>query len=89
LARLDVRLIEFTKSGVTVHNGSESSLVTDVKAKKCLDLILVELKEVVLKKSVEAFSQGRDGVLRYQGCLCLSNVDDLMEHILSNSHSSR
>ncbi|WMV13529.1 hypothetical protein MTR67_006914 [Solanum verrucosum] len=30
----------------------------DVKAKQCVDPILVEWKESVLKKSVEAFSQG-------------------------------
>ncbi|WMV58492.1 hypothetical protein MTR67_051877, partial [Solanum verrucosum] len=49
-----------------VHNGSESSFVSDLKAKQCLDPTLVELKEVVLKKSVEAFSQGEDGVLKYK-----------------------
>ncbi|KAH0652788.1 hypothetical protein KY289_030466 [Solanum tuberosum] len=48
-----------------------------------------ELKEVVLKKSVEAFSQEGDGVLRYQGRLCVPNVDDLREQILSEDHNSR
>ncbi|WMV18889.1 hypothetical protein MTR67_012274 [Solanum verrucosum] len=57
LSRLGVQLMDSTKGGVMVHNGSESSFVNDVKAKQCLDLTLVELKEVVLKKSVEAFSQ--------------------------------
>ncbi|WMV41079.1 hypothetical protein MTR67_034464 [Solanum verrucosum] len=56
----------FRKGGVMVRNGSESSFVMDVKSKKSLDPILVELKEAVLKKSIEAFSQGGDGVLRYQ-----------------------
>ncbi|WMV13659.1 hypothetical protein MTR67_007044 [Solanum verrucosum] len=36
-------------------------------AKQRVDPILVELKESLLKKSVEAFSQGGYGVLRYQG----------------------
>ncbi|WMV08732.1 hypothetical protein MTR67_002117 [Solanum verrucosum] len=63
LARLGVQLVDSTKGGVMVHNGSKSSLVSDVKAKKCLDPTLVELKEVVLKKSVEAFSQGGVGYL--------------------------
>lgn len=48
-----------------VHNGYESSLVSDVKAKQCLDSILVELKKAVLKKSVEDFPQGGDGVLGF------------------------
>ncbi|WMV54877.1 hypothetical protein MTR67_048262 [Solanum verrucosum] len=67
LARLDVQLVDSTKSGVMVHNGSKSSFVMDVKSKQGLDPILLELKESVLKKSVEAFSQGGDGVLSYQG----------------------
>ncbi|WMV50051.1 hypothetical protein MTR67_043436 [Solanum verrucosum] len=38
----------------------------EVKAKKDHDPILIEWKEVVLKKPIDAFSQGRDGVLHYQ-----------------------
>ncbi|WMV45761.1 hypothetical protein MTR67_039146 [Solanum verrucosum] len=62
-----VDTLNSSKGGVMVHNGSEPSFVSDVKVVQCLDPILVELKEEVLKKSVEAFSQGGDGVLRYQG----------------------
>ncbi|WMV58003.1 hypothetical protein MTR67_051388 [Solanum verrucosum] len=40
---------------VIVHNGSESSFVSDAKAKQGLDPILVELKKVVLTNSIEAF----------------------------------
>ena len=61
----------------------------DVKSKQGLDPILVELKEAVLTNSVEAFSQGGDGVLRYQGRLFVLNVDDLREQILEEAHSSR
>ncbi|WMV29771.1 hypothetical protein MTR67_023156 [Solanum verrucosum] len=45
LARLGVQLVDSTKGGIMFHNGSESSFVADVKAKQCLDLTLVELKE--------------------------------------------
>ncbi|WMV33705.1 hypothetical protein MTR67_027090 [Solanum verrucosum] len=65
LARLGVRLVESTKGSVMVYNGSVSYFVADVKAKQCLDPTFVELKEAVLKKSVEDFSQWGDGVLRY------------------------
>ncbi|WMV18671.1 hypothetical protein MTR67_012056 [Solanum verrucosum] len=75
--------------GVTVHNGSKLSFVLDVKAKRGFDLLLVELKKMVLKMSVEAFSQGGDGVLRYQVCLRVLNFDDLKDQILSEAHSSR
>jgi len=54
-ARLSARLVDSAKGGVMVHKGSESFFATDVKAKQCLDSTLVELKEVVLRKSVEAF----------------------------------
>ncbi|WMV37683.1 hypothetical protein MTR67_031068 [Solanum verrucosum] len=70
-----------------VHNSSESSFVADVKAKKGFDPILVELKEAVLKKSIEAFTQGADGVLRYQGRLCVPNMDDFREQNLTKAHS--
>ncbi|KAH0657372.1 hypothetical protein KY285_032254 [Solanum tuberosum] len=89
LARLVVQLVDSTKSGVMVHNGSESSFVIDVKAKQSLDPILVELKESVLKKSVEAFPQGGYGVLRYKCRLCVPNIDGLREQILGEAHSSR
>ncbi|KAH0706325.1 hypothetical protein KY289_011401 [Solanum tuberosum] len=56
LAQLGVQLVNSTKGGVMVHNGSESSFVMDVKSKQGLVPILVELKESVLKKSIEAFS---------------------------------
>ncbi|WMV54907.1 hypothetical protein MTR67_048292 [Solanum verrucosum] len=63
LALLGVRLVDSDKGGVMVHNGFESSFVKDVKAKQCLDPTLVKLKEMVLKKSIEAFSQWRYGYL--------------------------
>jgi len=56
-ANLGVRLVDSTKCGVMVQNGSKSSFLSDVKAKQCVDPILVELKEAVVKKYVEAFSQ--------------------------------
>ncbi|WMV37382.1 hypothetical protein MTR67_030767 [Solanum verrucosum] len=89
LSRLGARLVDSTKGGVMVHNGLESSFVGDVKAKQGLDPTLMELKEVVLKNYVDVFSQGRDRVLHYQGHLCIPDVDDLREKILSEAHSSR
>ncbi|KAH0777836.1 hypothetical protein KY290_009247 [Solanum tuberosum] len=89
LAQLGVQLLDSTKGGVMVHNGSESSFVIDVKAKQDLDPILVEMKESALKKSLEAFAQGGDGVLRYQVRLCVRDVDGLREQNLEEAHSSR
>ena len=53
-----------------------------VKSMQHLDPLLMELKESVLRKSNECFSQGGYGVLRYQGMLCVPDVDDLRGQIL-------
>ena len=48
-----------------------------MKEKHYLDASLVRLKESVKDQKVEVFSQGGDGVLRLQGRLCVSNIDDM------------
>ncbi|KAH0698695.1 hypothetical protein KY284_012910 [Solanum tuberosum] len=82
LARLGVRLMDSTKRGVVVKNGAESSLVSEVKEKHDQDPILLELKANVHKQKVMAFEQWEDGVLRYQGRLCVPMVDELQEKIM-------
>ncbi|WMV18896.1 hypothetical protein MTR67_012281 [Solanum verrucosum] len=57
-----------------VHHISESSFVVDLKSTQSVDPILMDLNESVLNKSVEAFSQRGDGVLRYQVRLCVPDV---------------
>ena len=63
--------------------------MVDVKVKQHLDPILMELKDSVFGKFVEAFSQEGDGVLRYQGRLCVPDADDLRRKILEEAHASR
>ena len=89
LARLGVRLMGISDGGVTVQNGAESSLVVEVKEKQDNDPILLELKGAVHNQRVEVFSQGGDGVLRYQGRLCVPDVGELRQHILTEAHNSR
>ncbi|KAH0709559.1 hypothetical protein KY284_010986 [Solanum tuberosum] len=89
LTRLGVRLMSISDGGVTVQNGAESSLVVEVKEKQDSDPILLELKDAVHNLRVEAFSQGGDGVLRYQGRLCVPDVGELRHHILKEAHNSR
>ncbi|TMW94798.1 hypothetical protein EJD97_009786 [Solanum chilense] len=48
----------------------------------------LKLKESILGKFNESFSQ-RNGVLRYQGRLCVSDVDDLRSKFLEEAHGSR
>ena len=65
-----------------VHHNFESSLVVEVLSKQHLDQPLIELKESVLCELNESFSLGGDDVLRYQGRLCVLNVDCLRNPIL-------
>ena len=69
ISRLGVHLMSISDIGVTVMNGEESSLVVEVKEKQESDSIFLELKGAVNNQRVEVFSQGGDGVLRYQGRL--------------------
>ena len=47
LSRLGVHLMSISHSGVTIQNGSKSSLVVEVKEKQDNDPILLELKGAV------------------------------------------
>ncbi|KAH0670582.1 hypothetical protein KY290_025996 [Solanum tuberosum] len=89
LARLGVRLMDSTEGGIVVTNGAESSLVSEVKEKQDQDPIFLDLKANVQKQRVLAFDQGGDGVLKYQGRLCVPMVDELQERIMEEAHSSR
>ena len=66
---------------MVVHQNFESSLEVEVNSKQHLDLLLIELKESVLGKMIESFSQG-GGVIRYQGRFYVPNVDDLRSRIV-------
>ena len=63
MAQLGVRLEDSPKEGFMVHYNSESYLVVEVKSKQHLNPLLMELKESVLSKFNEAFSQGGIGFL--------------------------
>ena len=89
LSRLGVRLIDSSDGSVTIQNGSESSLMEDVKVKQDMDPCLVDLKKLVETKVIESFSKGGDCVLTYQGRLCVPNIDGLHELVLEEAHSSQ
>ncbi|XP_069146028.1 uncharacterized protein [Solanum lycopersicum] len=89
LSRLGVCVKSVSDNGVIFQNGAESSLVVEVKEKQESDSIFLELKGAVNNQRVEVFSQGGDGVLRYQSRLCVPNVVELRQHILEEAHNSR
>ena len=88
LARLGVRLMSISESGVTVQNWAELSLVVEVKEKQQSDPILLELKGAVNNHREEVFFQGGDGVLLYKGRLCVPDVGELRLNILAEAHNS-
>ncbi|XP_069152708.1 uncharacterized protein [Solanum lycopersicum] len=81
-----VPLMSILDSGVTIQNGTELSLV--VKEKQNSDPILIELKGTVHNQRVEVFFQGEDGVLCYQGRLCVPDVGELRQYIFAEAHNS-
>ncbi|XP_070057052.1 uncharacterized protein [Nicotiana tomentosiformis] len=90
LASLGVRLAVSSEGGVIVQNRAESSLVVEVKEKQFNNSLLVQLKEGIQKHNTMAFTLGvDDGTLRYQGRLCVPNMDDLRERIMIEAHTSR
>lgn len=60
---------------VVCENMSNSSLVAEIKEKQALDPILMKIKEDVGQQKVVAFEIGKDSILRYQGKLCVPDVD--------------
>ena len=88
-AHLGVRIEDSPNSSVVVNHNIESSLVVEVKSKQHLDPQLMELKKSVLGKMNESFSQEGDGVLRFQGILCVPNIDILRNRILEEAHGAR
>ena len=74
LARLGVCRLIISDNSVTVQNGAEYSLVVEVKENQESDPILIELKSAVHNQNMEVFSQGGDGVLLYQGRMCVPDV---------------
>lgn len=70
-------------------NGVESSVFPEVKKKQDKDPILLESKSNVHKQKVMTFEQAGYDMLRYQDRLCVPNVVELQEGIMTEAHSSR
>ncbi|KAH0764793.1 hypothetical protein KY285_000664 [Solanum tuberosum] len=66
-------------------------LAKDVHRLARLGVGLTDMSDggVVHQLKVEVYSQEADGVLRYQGLLCVPNVGELRHQILTEAHNSR
>lgn len=56
---LGVHLVDSEDYGVLRHNGSKSSLMSDINAKQDRYMTLIELNKVVSERAIENFSRGR------------------------------
>ncbi|XP_070013922.1 uncharacterized protein [Nicotiana sylvestris] len=90
LASWLVRLADSNEGGVIVQNRAESSLVVEVKENQYNDPLLAQLKEGIYKHKTTTFSLGMDdGTQRYQGRLCVPDIEGLRERIMAEAHTSK
>ena len=89
LVNLGVRLLDSKDGGLIVHELAKSYLCSEVKEKQDEDPTLMQIKKDVGQQKVMSFEIGGDGILRFQGRLCVSNVDRLRERILDEAHTLR
>ncbi|WMV08109.1 hypothetical protein MTR67_001494 [Solanum verrucosum] len=68
---------------------AEVSFVTEVKRRQHEDPELRKLREKIPLQQKPLFELTGDGVLRYQGRLCVPEVGELQPNILSEAHYSR
>uniref|UniRef100_A0A1S4BU23 Retrotransposon gag domain-containing protein n=1 Tax=Nicotiana tabacum TaxID=4097 RepID=A0A1S4BU23_TOBAC len=89
LANLQVRLVDAEGGRILVQNTAKSSFVTEVKERQHEDPELIKLRECIPQQRQPLFELTGDGVLRYQGRLCVPTVGELRTKILSEAHYSR
>ncbi|KAH0748432.1 hypothetical protein KY290_027664 [Solanum tuberosum] len=73
-ANVVVNALRRLSMGSVAHIEDELSLILDVKAKQDLDPIMVELKKLVSKKAIEAFSQVGDGEPPRYNVICKRSI---------------
>ncbi|XP_070049880.1 uncharacterized protein [Nicotiana tomentosiformis] len=77
LASLQVRLVDAEGGRILVQNTAKSSFVTEVKERQHEDPELIKLRESIPQQRQPLFELTGDGVLRYQGRLCVPSVGEL------------
>ncbi|XP_070032908.1 uncharacterized protein [Nicotiana tomentosiformis] len=74
---------------ILVQNTAKSSFVTEVKERQHEDPELIKLRESIPQQRQPLFELTGDGLLRYQGYLCVPSVGELRAKILSEAQYSR
>lgn len=67
---------------------SQSSVVVEIKEKKVLDHELIKTKSNMGQHKVADFMIGGNGILRYQGGLCIPDIDRLRERVMAEAHGA-
>ncbi|XP_070039531.1 uncharacterized protein [Nicotiana tomentosiformis] len=89
LASLGVRLLDSGDIGITIQDIATSSLVTEVKERQYEDPVLVHYRDTTPHKEKKPFEISKDGVLRYEGRLCVPYVAGLRRQVLGETRYSR
>ncbi|KAF3684086.1 CCHC-type integrase [Capsicum annuum] len=71
---------------ISCHKIAKSPLCAEVKEKQIEDPILMQIKKDMGQQKVMSFEIGGDGILRYQGRLCVPNVNGLQKRILDEGN---
>ncbi|XP_070008231.1 uncharacterized protein [Nicotiana sylvestris] len=81
-------LMQHGDIGITLQDTTTSSLVTEVKERQYEDPVLIHYRDTTLQKEKTSFEITEDGVLRYQGRLCVPNVAGLRRQVMGETHYS-
>ncbi|XP_070017903.1 uncharacterized protein [Nicotiana sylvestris] len=81
-------LMQHGDIGINIQDTATSSLVTKVKECQYEDHVLVHYSDITLQKEKTPFDITKEGVLRYQGRLCVPNVAGLRQQIMGETHYS-
>ena len=85
LMRLEVN----EKGGLLANVESRSSFLDKIKGKQFDDEKLRRIQDKVLRGEAKEAQIDEEGVLRIKGRVCVPHVDDLINTILTEAHSSR
>ena len=85
LMRLEVN----EKGGLLACVEARSSFLDKIKGKQFNDEKLIRIRDKVLRGEAKEAMIDEEGVLRIKGRVCVPRVDDLINTILTEAHSSR
>ena len=89
LSSLGVHLANSEDSGVSIREVAESSIIDEVKRHQYKDPILAQYRDAALQKEKTPFKVTPDGVLRYEGRLCVPDIAGLRRQVMGEAHSAR